>query len=178
MVNLKKYYPNTLDFKKYYPNTLDFEKYYPNYYYKNILRFETFLVFFSFGIFIYFIYKISNNIFNIFSKYFNKWNTIIQDQKKENSDNYVYEDDLETQGYFNKQEYNINLNILNRLRELKENQRTDLQKLTKYKKDHNLDYKLYADIEPKILNSHKDEYDYKKTPSFFEYLSGLFSNPK
>lgn len=114
--------------------------------------------------------KSITNIINIFRLYLEDHKTIYGGEKLKDLDSYkYYEDDK----YFNNNEQ-----ILNSIKNIRKSQNKAFNNIKKYKDKYDLDSTNYSSSDRKLLYDKDDNYKYKESPNFIDFILDIFKPTK
>lgn len=121
----------------------------------------------SLVILLYFITKIGSGIYTALREYFDDIRQLEGEEVMKRKDEYRYSGDLDDTRNYNHQ-------IQERLRQIKKSNESEFQKLTDYKKKHDLDSTLYAQVNTKTVSGGHDNYEYVNAPTVIDFINSLF----
>lgn len=117
-------------------------------------------------ILIIFLIYIIINFLIIFKNYYYKYQDAYgtsEDIKKK--DNYNYNDN---NNYYNNYE-----EILKSIKSIRKDYDREFYNLKNYKKENNLDSKIYGKVNTNVLSSNYDNYEYKSKPNIIDFIKDL-----
>tara|TARA_Y100000389_G_scaffold187034_1_gene208037 strand:+ start:1503 stop:1973 length:471 start_codon:yes stop_codon:yes gene_type:complete len=117
-------------------------------------------------ILIIFLIYIIINFLIIFKNYYYSYQDIYGSSKDvKKKDNYNYNDNY---NYYNNYE-----EILKSIKSIRKDYDREFYNLKNYKKENNLDSKIYGKINTNVLSSNYDNYEYKSKPSIIDFIKNL-----
>ena len=125
----------------------------------------------SLCVILFFLIKITKNFITMWKRYFDEGARLHSSDKDNKYDNNEYSrDEIEFKNNSNQ--------ILQNIKLIKRSNNNEFRDLTNYKQKYNLDHKLNAEVNNKILSKEFDDYTYESPPNIIHFILDVFKPTK